>query len=210
MGSYASDGYELLPGLVQADVAGAYLRLLKRAIDKAAQPPLEAPSPVLTKKTYEIYAQQYLPMQTFLWGLTPAIRKITGLDLVPTYAYTRIYQKGDVLRVHTDREACEHSLSLTLEYSDGLRWPLDMGRDRHEHGYPLQDTFGGLPYVSLRMNAGDAVLYKGFHHAHGRLIPNPNRWSAHMFLHWVNRKGPFADQAFDGIDLGGKIDFTFG
>jgi hypothetical protein len=207
--SYAADGYELLSGLVQTDIAGAYLRILKRAIDRAGQAPIEDPSPVLTKKTYEIYAQQFTPMLTFLWGLTPAIRKVTGLDLVPTYAYTRVYQKGDVLRVHTDREACEHSLSLTLGYSDGLRWPLDMGRDRHERGFPMQDTFGGLPHVSLRMNAGDAVLYKGFYHAHGRLTPNPNRWSAHMFLHWVDRKGPFADQAFDGVDLSGKVDFAF-
>jgi hypothetical protein len=51
---------------------------------------------------------------------------------------------------------------------------------------------------SVSMNPGDAVLYQGVHRHHGRTTPNPNRWSAHLFLHWVARNGPYAAQAFDG------------
>src|SRR5690242_9359266 len=103
MKGYATHGFALLPGLVPSDVTAAYLRLLKTAIDQSPAPPTMDPSPVLTKKTYEVYGYQYPPMLTFLWGLTPTIRKVTGLDLLPTYAYTRVYQRGDILRVHADR-----------------------------------------------------------------------------------------------------------
>ena len=51
---------------------------------------------------------------------------------------------------------------------------------------------------AVAMAAGDAVLYQGVHHHHGRVTPNPNRWSAHLFLHWVERNGAYADYAFDG------------
>ena len=44
---------------------------------------------------------------------------------------------------------------------------------------------------------GDAVLYRGIDLRHGRTQPNPNRWSAHLFLFWVERGGPFAQHAFD-------------
>jgi hypothetical protein len=28
------------------------------------------------------------------------------------------------------------------------------------------------------------------HRRHGRTTPNPNGWSAHLFLHWVERGAP--------------------
>lgn len=49
------------------------------------------------------------------------------------------------------------------------------------------------------MRAGDAVMYRGVNHRHGRIEPNPNRWSAHLFLHWVDAKGPYAEHAFDRL-----------
>ena len=47
------------------------------------------------------------------------------------------------------------------------------------------------------MRPGDGVLYQGTHHRHGRLTPNPNSWSAHLFLHWIDRNGDYAAEAFD-------------
>ena len=49
----------------------------------------------------------------------------------------------------------------------------------------------------VAMMPGDAVLYQGVHHHHGRTTPNPNRWTAHVFLHWVSRGGAYAGEAFD-------------
>jgi len=38
--------------------------------------------------------------------------------------------------------------------------------------------------------------------------PNPNGWSAHLFLFFVDRNGPYAKHAFDE-KLFDKVDFTF-
>ena len=63
------------------------------------------------------------------------------------------------------------------------------------------------PTTAIAMEVGDAVLYRGVHRAHGRTTPNPNRWSAHLFLHWVARNGPYADQAFDGQPPPAGVEF---
>jgi hypothetical protein len=134
---------------------------------------------------------------------------VVGRDLLPTYDYLRIYRAGDVCHVHSDRYSCEHSLSLTLGYSDGRPWPLEVEKARSEPSAKVDADFGAQPYSAVAMEAGDALLYRGVHHRHGRTTPNPNAWSAHLFLHWVDRDGPFADQAFDGQMKPAPVDFTF-
>jgi hypothetical protein len=141
------------------------------------------------------------------------MRGLTGRDLLPTYNYFRLYRKDDICRVHSDRPACEHSLSLTLGYSDGLVWAFEIGAEPIVHPGPIENDFEGAPYATIAMRPGDAVLYRGVAHRHGRVTPNPNRWSAHMFLHWVDRDGPHAAQAFDamaapGKSAGGAADFN--
>jgi hypothetical protein len=38
-------------------------------------------------------------------------------------------------------------------------------------------------------------------------MPNPNRWSAHLFLHWVERDGEFAGEAFDKQPPPARVEF---
>jgi hypothetical protein len=59
------------------------------------------------------------------------------------------------------------------------------------------------------MQVGDAVLYQGVRHRHARVTPNPNGWSIHLFLHWVDRDGPFREHAFDGRIPTAKTRFDF-
>ena len=61
----------------------------------------------------------------------------------------------------------------------------------------------------IAMQVGDAVLYQASHYPHGRMQPNPNAWSAHLFLFFVDRDGPYRDHAFDGEMIGEKVDFSF-
>ncbi|MDZ7627305.1 MAG: hypothetical protein U5J99_02715 [Parvularculaceae bacterium] len=61
----------------------------------------------------------------------------------------------------------------------------------------IADDFGDETYASIDLKPGDALIYKGVNHRHGRVTPNPNRWSAHLFLHSVDLDGPFAEWAFD-------------
>jgi len=198
-GDYESLGYLHVEQLIPTEVARAFLAGIKedlgpapidlRGIDKfGAQ---------LARPAFEIYGHQYRPMNFFLWALTPTISRVVGRDLLPTYNYFRIYREGDICRVHSDRPSCEHSVSLTLDYSDGEVWDLQVARDRTPRAQPLTDDFGRDAYSSASMKVGDAVLYQGVHHRHGRITPNPNHWSAHLFLHFVERGGPYEEYAFD-------------
>jgi hypothetical protein len=46
-------------------------------------------------------------------------------------------------------------------------------------------------------------------HRHGRITPNPNGWSVHLFMHWVDRNGPHRGHAFDGKVTQAKTSFDF-
>lgn len=161
-----------------------------------------AQGPLLSKTAIEVYAAQHPPLMGFLWGLTPRIAAVVGKTLLPSYAYFRAYQQGDVCRVHSDRPACEHSLSLTIAYGDDRPWALSVATEPTDPPMPvIAADFAGQPYRSVAMAPGDGVLYRGVHHRHGRLDPNPNSWSAHLFLHWVEAEGRFADHGFDRAQI---------
>lgn len=211
IGDYDRNGYALIRQLVTPEVAKAFLGALKADLGPNDLPLSEISQfPNLLKRpAFEIYGHHYPPMNFFLWGLTPIMRQITGRDLLPTYDYFRIYREGDICRVHHDRPSCEHSLSLTLDYSDGVEWPLEVATATSEPSARVEEDFGDEPYASLAMKVGDAVLYQGVHHRHGRMQPNPNGWSAHLFLHWVDRHGSHAGEAFDRQPHGANVNFQF-
>jgi hypothetical protein len=198
-GDYGENGYATIRGLVPPEVA---LNLFKQIeIDlKAAGKSFQTfaqMQPLSKRQTVDISGHFYRPLTTFLWGMTPIMEQLTGAALLPAYDYFRIYQHGDVCRVHSDRPSCEHSVSLTLHYSNGIAWPLEVGSVPVSEEGPCVDDFGDEPYHSVAMQAGDAVLYRGIDLRHGRMQPNPNDWSAHLFLFWVERDGPFKQHAFD-------------
>lgn len=211
IGDYREDGYAHIKELLPPEVTRTFLAGLKQALgEQALQLSGVQKFPnLLRRPAFELYGRHYPPMLHLLWGLTPTMMDLTGCDLLPTYDYFRLYREGDVCRVHHDRPSCEHSLSLTIDYSDGEAWPLDVGRERGEPSAQVEEDFGDEPFASIPMAIGDAVLYRGVHHRHGRVRPNPNAWSAHLFLHWVDRNGPYRDHAFDGAGVPGSVNFQF-
>jgi len=210
-GDYDGSGYLHVRELIPPEVARAIVASIKQGLGPEA---LELSSITqhqaqLKRPAFNIYGYDFWPMIFFLWGLTPTISKLVGRELLPAYDYFRIYREGDVCRVHSDRESCEHSVSLTLDYSDGEVWDLQVGRRALADPEPMSDDFGSDDFSSVGMKVGDAVVYRGVQHRHGRVTPNPNAWSAHLFLHYVERGGPFEGHAFDRkIDLK-PVNFTF-
>ncbi|MET0373321.1 MAG: hypothetical protein ABW128_03570, partial [Rhizorhabdus sp.] len=188
-GNYVRDGHALLRGFVPPEICSAFLNQVGSDVESRGQKltDLAQGSALLKRDAVELYGYHYPPMLGFLWGLTPAISSIVGRDLLPTYDYFRIYREGDICRVHSDRPSCEVSLSLTLDYSDGVPWPIEMGLDPVAPQPLVEETFAGARYKPVEMMPGDAVLYQGVHRRHGRMTPNPNLWSAHLFCHWVDR-----------------------
>lgn len=195
--SYRQRGYALLEQLFPPLVLQIFHGKMQKDLNLQGSNTFVSRTPLLTKVSLEVYSRQYPPMATFHWGLTPRVAEVAGCDLLPTYAYFRLYQQGDVCLVHSDRDACEHSLSLTLELADNHPWALCVEGRRLAKREPTTPDFGEHEFTPLPMRAGDAVIYRGVDHRHGRLDPNPNRWSAHLFLHWIDANGPYADQAFD-------------
>ena len=199
-GDYGGLGYAYAEGLVPPEACAAILRQTSGDLARAGKrlEDLASASPLLAKEAVQLYGYHYPPLLMLLWGLTPAMSMIAGADLVPTYNYLRIYRGGDICRVHADRASCEYSLSLTLAYADDLPWSLDVAEEETEAlSGSVEEGFNG-PFRSFPMAVGDAVAYQGLTRRHGRTSPNPNRWSAHVFCHWVDRDGPHAESAFDG------------
>ena len=198
-GDYHKQGYALASNLFPAEVVQALLERIETDIkaSNAGFRDFARQLDLMHKPTVEISGHLYAPLITFLWALTPTISALVGRELLPSYDYFRIYSQGDICRLHSDRPSCEHSLSLTLGYSDAKPWALDIGSIPMEGPDYLRESFEEEPFASIPMNPGDAVLYQGVRYRHGRLTPNPNRWSAHLFLHWVDRHGPYRNHAFD-------------
>ena len=102
-------------------------------------------------------------------------------ELLPTYAYARLYSNGDVLEKHTDRPACEVSVTIQLGRSHHYAWPIYMGGKR------------------LDLGEGDGVIYKGCDVEHWRdKCDGPEGYySGQVFLHYVRKDGPYASEAGD-------------
>lgn len=212
---YKRRGYAPVQGVISPEVASVFLAITQKAMgdSRDAQARFAASMKPLDVAAYDVYSRDYPAALTFLWGLTPFVEQAIGKSLLPTYCYFRVYQKGGVCMVHSDRPACEHSMSLTLGASDGLKWPFAIGRrrlsEREIQAGEILPDFGSERFSTIEMEPGDAVLYQGIHYRHGRLAPNPNRWSAHLFLHWVERDGPYGEFAFDKRALPGQAEFYF-
>lgn len=212
---YKRRGYAPVQRVISPEVAAVFLSITQKAMgdSRDAQARFAASMKPLNTSAYDVYSRDYPAALTFLWALTPFVEQTIGKSLLPTYSYFRVYQKGGVCMVHSDRPACEHSMSLTLGTSDGLKWPFAIGRRRLSEqevqaGEILPD-FGTDRFSTIIMDPGDAILYQGVHYRHGRLAPNPNRWTAHLFLHWVERDGPFKEFAFDKKALPSSAEFHF-
>ena len=210
LGDFQKDGYAHIRELIPPEVARAFVARLKEAT--GGRPiPLSRPQPfpaVLKHPAFDVSSDAFKPLEFFLWGLTPMMSHLLGRDLLPSYTYFRIYLKDDICRVHSDRPSSEFGLSMTLEYSDDQPWDLQIGKERIDSLYPLSDDFGSMDHASVRMEVGDALLYQGSRYPHGRMQPNPNSWSAHLFLFFVDRNGPYSKHAFDEKQFE-RVDFTF-
>jgi hypothetical protein len=115
--------------------------------------------------------------------LRPRVQDHSGLRLLPTYSYFRIYKRGDVLHRHRDRPACEISVTVNIGQK-----PLDPR--------PIYVQGEGEPRAA-DLRPGDGLLYRGTELFHWR---DSYRGEAlvQVFLHYVDRDGPHAEQKFDG------------
>ncbi len=130
---------------------------------------------------------EYAPVagQSLLRALTPSIAECVGKELLPSYAFWRIYEKGAVLNRHRDRPACEVSVSITLAAEPlSTIWPIWV-TDRHGKD------------KSIALEPGVGLLYQGTQIQHWRM-PFSGIRHYQLFLHYVDASGPFAALLHDG------------
>ena len=125
--------------------------------------------------------------ETLLLTAVKPLCEVSGINLIPTYSYTRVYAKDDELKIHTDREECEYSATLCL------------GRPKDEPISPIyfSKNKDGSGAVSFCLEEGDLCLYKGNIIYHWR-EPFTQKWYLQTFLHYVDGDGPYSHLAFDG------------
>lgn len=121
--------------------------------------------------------------ETMLVKKVKKMQEETGLKLIPTYSFSRVYTYNAELTKHTDRPSCEVSVTV-MWGSDGTPWPIFVNGEKCD------------------MEPGDAVVYLGCELEHWRK-PFEGDWHAQSFLHYIDANGPFKDHAYD------KRDFTF-
>tara|TARA_R100000664_G_scaffold30113_1_gene42406 strand:- start:4809 stop:5372 length:564 start_codon:yes stop_codon:yes gene_type:complete len=115
--------------------------------------------------------------EALLYNKLKLMEKETGLQLFPTYSFSRVYSYNADLKKHKDRPSCEISVTVMFG-SDGTEWPIYM------EGKPIN------------MEAGDACIYLGCDLLHERK-PFEGDWHAQCFLHYVDQNGPFAKYKYD-------------
>jgi hypothetical protein len=121
---------------------------------------------------------------TLLEDVAPTASEFVGTRLLPTYSYVRLYERGQELRPHRDRPACEFSVTVHLGSSEPVNWPMWC---RIGKGEP----------VAVHQSPGDGLLYEGPRTLHWR-DPFAGEWHLQAFLHYVAADGPHCDQALDG------------
>ena len=130
-------------------------------------------------------------METLLMYMIPIMKAKTGLNLIPTYSYTRIYEKGHILKRHKDRPSCEISTTL---YLGGDAWPIFLdpsGQNFVIDEYKNIHKPGAPKGVRVDLKVGDMLIYSGCELEHWR-EPLQGNICSQVFLHYNHANGPYA------------------
>ena len=148
-------------------------------------------------------------------GVRKKLEEIIGRKLYNTYYYDRYYFCGQALTKHSDRDACEISVSIHISTNlpDDLKdWPFviktpDTYTDKRKSGVLVPGEAR-----SLVLNPGDGLIYKGSERPHWRdPMPTPRvrkrdkllrrkqpeYYYHQIFFHYVLQDGERAHCAWD-------------
>ena len=124
--------------------------------------------------------------------ITPIVSSILKKEVLPSYSFTRIYEKGTRLIPHRDREACEISMSITLVNAPNML---------KEENFYISENEDETEALKMSLNTGDALMFFGSTHTgngfyHWRDTTDSD-YIAQIFLHWVYADGEFKDYAYE-------------
>jgi hypothetical protein len=107
--------------------------------------------------------------------IAKAVSAIVGEEVKPSYVYFGSYLSGAELKKHTDRQQCEFSVTLCLDFSPepelATSWPIRV------------DTSEGA--VKVYQALGDGLVYRGTKVPHYRHVLAEGYTSTSIFFHYV-------------------------
>lgn len=175
---------KLIKGVLQPDFAGFLYRYLfmrskiyKRTLTDGWMPTKMELYGVwgdgVINDCFSCYADP--AFEVVLSDLKKIIEHHFDTDLVETYSYARLYQKGAILEKHKDRSSCKYSATLNL---GGDPWPIF------------------LDGTEVNLEPGDILIYDGVNQEHWR-DKFEGEFCGQVFLHYNDSKDPNAN-AYDG------------
>ena len=191
--------YQVIKNAINYELANFvynYFMLKRDAVNFMYKNNINYESPLLgtwtdkqVPNTYSHYAD--FVMETLLMKVLPKMQQETGLELVPTYSYARIYKKGDILRRHKDRPSCEISTTIHL---GGTKWPIFIdgtGSDNVIDEYKNIHRPNAPKGTEVLLDVGDMLVYSGCELEHWREALDGDN-CAQVFLHYNHLNGRFA------------------
>jgi alkylated DNA repair dioxygenase AlkB len=172
--AFWSDGYRRIDNLLTPQQCA----LIRHGMDLSRK---EGRMRKANNRAYRGPHNQYAPLpgQMLLGSLAALLSEKVGRTLLPSFAFWRIYEKGDVLNPHKDRNACEVSVTIAIASEPGEQtWPIGV-TDLHGRDH------------SIALTSGSGLLYQGTEVQHWRETLTGER-QYQMFLHYVVEGGPFS------------------
>ena len=198
--SFKKNKYQVIRGAISkevADIAYRYLQIsaeadhwmLNNGVTHAGNKLVGNFNDAQVPNSYAKYGDRL--METLLVKTIAVMQKKTGLKLVPTYSYTRLYRTGNILNRHKDRPSCEISTTLCL---GGGHWPIYLdptGADNVIEEYKGIIKPGAPLGVEVNLKPGDMLIYSGCELEHWRK-PFEGKLCGQVFLHYNHADGRFA------------------
>ena len=205
--SFKKNKYQVIRGAISkevADIAYRYLQIsaeadhwmLNNGVTHAGNKLVGNFNDTQVPGSYAKYGDRL--METLLIKTIAVMQKKTGLKLVPTYSYTRLYRNGNILKRHKDRPSCEISTTINL---GGDPWPIFIdgtGADTVIDEYKNIHKPNAPKGERVDLEVGDMLIYEGCKLEHWR-EPFEGDNCGQVFLHYNNVNGQFENQnIFDG------------
>ena len=198
---YKEAGYQIIKNAISKELANFiynYFLLKRDAVDWAYKNKIIHENAFMgswkdkqVPNTFSCYAD--MVMETLLSMVLPKMQQETGLELLPTYSYARLYKKEDILHRHTDRPSCEVSTTIHL---GGDKWPIFIDGtgstsvlDDDTHLIKSNAPKG----TKVILDVGDMLVYSGCQLEHWR-EPFEGNVCGQVFLHYNHVNGPFAEK----------------
>ena len=135
------------------------------------------------------------------------LEQVIGRKLYNTYYYDRFYFPGQPLIKHTDRPACEISVTIHIGTNIKESWPIWIKTPDTFEDNTMKTLIASGENRSVHLEAGDGMIYKGCERPHWRdpmpgllesKINNDESLYYHqIFFHYVLQDGTRAHHAWD-------------